>query len=838
MISNIESIKNILTKFRLLLLFAGLLGMLLSTFQPLPAQAQNDTNILLPSIYVVGSRRQVRSAVDTPAPVDIISGEELTDQATGDVTSTLRNVVPSYNVSRQPLSDAATFIRPANLRGLASDQSLVFINGKRRHRGAVITFLGNGISDSSQGPDISVIPAIALKRVEVLRDSASAQYGSDAIGGVFNFVLKDSPGERMAEVQWGQTYEGDGDELRLATNLGVPITENGFMNLSAEWRDTQPSSRSVQRSDAMELIQGGNTNVRQPYAQRWGSPDIEDDLKTFLNFGIDVGEQSHLYAFANFARKESEGEFFFRSPLKRTGRLGVFFIENADGDKIPLRSKDGFSFADENCSPSGLNCFLGGFNPRFGGKITDKSATMGVRGDFLSDITYDLSYTLGRSEAEFFIRNTLNPSLGAESPTQFELGSYVQTEQTANLDLSYPIEVSGLASPIFFALGAEWRNEKFRVKPGEESSYIAGPLAQEGFGIGANGFSGFSPAISGVWDRSNIAGYMDIEVDLVDQFTIGVMGRMERFDNFGRTTDGKVSAIYRITDGIGLRGSASTGFRAPTVGQENITNVTTALIDGALTQQGTVPATCPEAKSVGAKELEPEESLTLAGGFVAESGPFSLTADYFNIKIEGRLGGSKDYAVDRTQITNPCITAQDVHKIRFFGNGFDTRTQGVDVSANLDLTDFISLIGQGSTELVFVGNWTETEVTSHDPDFIDQKRILQIEEALPNYRFNMSLNHKRESWRGLVRLNYFGPFTEVHTDNMAWLIEADSQITVDIEATYSLLSNIELTIGAENVFDNYPEENPWKENTGAKYPESAPAGFNGGFYYGRLRYFF
>ncbi len=833
-----SSVKNSLVKLRVLWLLIGTIAVLLPAIHPSPAKAQNDSEVLLPSIYVVGSRREIRSAVDTPAPVDIISGEEITDQATGDVTSAIRNVVPSYNVSRQPLSDAATFIRPANLRGLASDQSLVFVNGKRRHRGAVITFLGNGVSDASQGPDISVIPAIALKRVEVLRDSASAQYGSDAIAGVINFVLKDSPEDGTAEAQWGQTYEGDGDELRLATNLGLPITENGFLNLSAEWRDTEPTSRSVQRSDAAELIQGGNTHVRQPYAQRWGAPDIDDDIKTFLNFGIDVGEQSHLYSFANFSRKESEGEFFFRSPLERTGRIGVFFLENPDGSKTPLRSRDGFSFADENCSPSGKNCFPGGFNPRFGGKITDKSATVGIRGDFLSSAKYDLSYTLGRSEADFSIRNTLNPSLGADSPTQFELGSYVQTEQTANLDLSYPVEISGFASPLFFAVGAEWRNEKFRIKPGEESSYKEGPLAQEGFGIGANGFSGFSPDISGSWDRSNIAGYMDLEADLIPQLTIGLMGRLEKFDDFGSTADGKVSSLYRITDNLSLRGSVSTGFRVPTVGQENVTNITTAYIDGALTQQGIIPSFCSEAKHIGAKELEPEESLTLAGGVVTEAGPLSLTADYFNIKVEGRIGASKDYEIDITQIADPCITAEDVRKIRFFGNGFDTRTQGVDVSANLDLTDFISFIGQGRTGLVFVGNWTKTEVTSYDPDFLDDRRILQLEDALPNYRFNTSLNHKRDKWRGLVRLNYYGPYTEIHTDNTAWIIKADSQVTFDIEATYALLSNVELTIGAENVFDNYPEENPYKENTGSKYPESAPAGFNGGFYYGRLRYFF
>ncbi len=841
--------------FRLAVAVAGVLFLCLPAGTDAAWARDDDSGALtLHKMTVIGTRRHVHAATDTPAPVDIIPGEDLTDQGTGDISNLLRTMVPSYNVGTQPISDAATFVRPANMRGLAADQSLVFINGKRRHRAAVITFLGNGVSSGAQGPDISVIPAIAVERVEILRDSASAQYGSDAIAGVMNFVLKDRPEGGLVETQWGQTYEGDGAEYRTAFNIGVPVTESGFANLSAEWREAGPTVRSVQRDDAAGLIAGGNTHVRQPYAQVWGQPEISDDIKIFLNSGLEVSEALEFYAFGNIARRESEGGFFFRNPNSRTD----VFIKEVDHDNNPDTEKVNYRLAAGGDCPAEADrrvadkneffqgypgdCFTfnksfpSGFTPSFKGKVNDKAATAGFRGSFDSGFTYDTSYTVGRNRVDFFIRNTVNASLGPETPVQFDLGSYVQTEHTLNADFTYPLDIRLFASPLYVATGAEWRKEEFKVLPGEEDSWVIGPLAEDDFGVGANGFSGFSDDVSGKWDRSNTAVYIDLETDVLEHLTLATMGRLEDYEEFGSTKDGKIAALYKVVPGLGLRGSVSTGFRAPTVGQQNIQNVTTAFLDGALRQDATLPPTCPEARQFGAKPLKPEESLTLAGGFVVESELLSFTADYFNIKVEDRLGRSKENTLE-SPVQNGCIKAGDVRLVRYFGNGFDTRTQGVDLSASLSVSRLMPSLGQGETEIIFAGNWTDTEVTSHNPDFLDEKRILQLEEALPDYRFNMTLRHEREQWNGFVRLNYFGSYTETHVDNLDRLIHAGDEVTLDVEMSYVLMKRVELSVGAENIFNNFPDRNPHAGFAGSKYPESSPMGFAGGFYYARLRYF-
>ncbi len=807
---------------RIIALFGALIALLFLCVLPDNAQAQSESEaVLLPYMYVIGSRRPVRSTTDTASPVDVIAGEDFTNQGSGDMSNLLRTLVPSYNVAPNPISDAATFIRPANLRGLAPDQSLVFVNGKRRHRAAVISFLGNGLSDGAQGADLSVIPAIAIDRVEVLRDSASAQYGSDAIAGVINFVLKDSPDGGTVETQWGQTYEGDGTEYRGAFNIGLPVTESGFANLSAEWRESGPTVRSVQRDDAAALIAAGNTNVRQPYAQIWGDPDVDGDIKIFLNSGIEISEHLKLYAFGNIARRETEGGFFFRNPQTREG-------VNVDGDGNTL----------EYTLPSGEvfrwdQRFPGGFTPQFKGEIKDKAATVGFRGSVTSDLTYDTSYTIGQSRVDFFIRDTINSSLGPDSPTQFELGSYIQTDQTANADLTYKLGVPIFHSPLYIATGVEWRRENFEILAGERDSWVTGPLAEAGFGIGANGFSGFSDRVVGEWDRSNIAVYLDLEADVFANLTLGAMGRWENFDDFGSTADGKVAALLRVIPGLSLRGSVSTGFRVPTVGQENVQNVTTEF-DGMLRQLGTIPATCPEARLIGVEPLEPEESLTFTTGLVAEAGLVSLTADYFNIRVDDRLGKSKDITINQ-RVQDSCLEAQDILVFSYYGNGFDTRTEGVDIVATVDVS---SLLGNGETRLVLAGNWTDTEVIRHDPNFIDEERILQIEKSLPDYRFNATLHHSRNAWSGLVRLNYFGSYSEVHAGSIEFLIHPEDEITFDAEISYLLMNSVELTVGAENVFNNFPDRNAYAGETGAKYPESSPMGLGGGFYYGRLRYLF
>ena len=835
-------------------------GVYAASFASGDLRAQEDEAFEIGDIYVVGTRRPVRSTADTPAPIDLIGGDDFTDQGTTNLPDLMRTLVPSYNVATQPISDAATFIRPANLRGLGPDQTLVFVNGKRRHRAAVISWLGNGLSEGAQGPDISVIPAIALKRVEVLRDTASAQYGSDAIAGVMNFVLKDRPDGGIVETQWGRTYEGDGAAYRIAANAGLPLGEAGFANLSAQWHESEPTVRSVQRSDAKGLIEGGNTYVRQPYAQIWGQPDVSGDYTLFLNSGVEMNEMAEVYAFGNFANRETEVGFFFRNPNTRGG----VFVDRLVGD---LRPNDGMACpaitpTDDFFSPeearaymnANPGCFVfnerfpGGFTPQFKGEVSDTAGTAGLRGAFDSGLTWDVSYTMGVNEIDFSMRDTINASLGPDTPTQFQLGSYTQTEQTANLDLTYEMGVAAFDSPLHTAVGLEWRREQFEIAAGEPASWRAGPLARDGFGIGANGFSGFSDVVAGSWSRSNIAGYVDLEADVTESVTVGTMGRVEHFDDFDTTTDAKLGALYQVTDNFGLRGSASTGFRAPTVGQQNVINVTTAFFTDAttgrtgLTQRGTIPPTCAEARLKGGKPLEPEESLTFTVGMVAERGPFSFTADYYRIDVEGRLAQSATQSLTDAEKASVgdsgCIPAGDIGNFRYFTNSLDTRTQGVDLVASVDLSPVAAGLEDGQTELVLVGNWTSTTVTKHDPKALDRQRIVQLEDALPKVRFNTTLRHEQERWSAFARVNYFGSYSEYHADVESWLFHPGAEFTVDLEASYKPMSGVELSLGAENVLNNFPDENPFAENVGSKYPESAPMGIAGGFYYARARYTF
>ena len=884
---------------------------------PIGAVAEDEGDAFeLSDIFVVGTRRPVRSTADTPAPIDLIGGEDFTDQGTTNLTDTMRTLVPSYNVNPQPISDEATFIRPANLRGLAPDQTLVFVNGKRRHRAAVISYLGNGVSDGAQGPDIGVIPAIALERVEVLRDTASAQYGSDAIAGVINFVLKSRPDGGAIETQWGRTYENDGESYRIATNVGVPISESGFANLSAQWHESEPTVRSVQRGDAERLIAAGNTGVRQPYAQIWGAPDIRDDYTVFVNSGMDVSETAEIYAFGNVSGRETEGGFFFRNPNNRSGVYHKSYVDDrmvSEDDPQLLKDEtistrllgdpdgdpDACDFAKEfvekrmvdtddgpkpkdalrvdafrSAHPDLLietgnemadleairteypDCFAfnqlrpSGFTPSFRGTVSDTAGTGGVRGALDSGLTWDLSYTWGRSSIDYFIRNTINPSLGQNTRFEFDLGTATQTEQVLNADLTYAIDVTGFDSPLHTAAGLEWRREEFAIVSGEPDSWRLGPLANQGFGVGANGFAGFPPSAADTWRRDNTAAYIDLEADVRRNVTLAAMGRAERYDDFGTTTDFKLGARFQMTDQVAVRGSASTGFRAPTLGQSQFSKVTTEFgerLDGTfgLRQSGTVAPSCSEAVEFGADPLTPEESVTFTAGVVAESGALSLTADIYNIDVDDRLAVSKDYTIEDqerknkiNQRGNACFEALDVREVKFFGNALDTRTRGVDVVASVDLSEAAPIPGDGETEFVVVGSYVSTEVKRFEEEFLDEKRLNQLEKALPKFRFNATLRHEQARWSGFARLNYYGAYEEYHADVEAWLYEAGREFTLDAEVAYAPVEGLRLSIGAENILNNFPDENPFAKNLGSLYPESSPMGFAGGFYYARARYVF
>ncbi|WP_086933511.1 TonB-dependent receptor plug domain-containing protein [Agarilytica rhodophyticola] len=806
-------------------------------------------------VISIGTRSSARSATDSPAAVDVIGAAEFSSQGGNDLQELFRNVVPSYNVNQQPISDGATIVRPANLRGLSPDHTLVLLNGKRRHRASIITWQGNGISNGSQGPDISVFPSIALKNVEVLRDGAAAQYGSDAIAGVINFNIKDDSQGGSFEVKLGEYAEGDGQKGTIAGNIGLPLGANGFINLSAEYSYADPTDRSTQRTDAIAVINNGFP-ARDP-AQIWGLPEIEDDIKALANFAIELSPSAELYGHTNYASKTVTGGFFFRNPLTRSGVNGY---TNDNG--TPSDTSDDFSAllvgdltadGSGNCNTdirvvggmldaqglaeladvqSDPNCFHftelfpGGFTPFFGGDAVDYSFLTGLRGETEGGLSWDISGYLGHHEVDFFIGDTVNASLGPNTPTSFDPGKYAQTDINVNADFGYE-----LSDTVFFAWGAEWREEEFEITAGQAESFAIGPLADQGFSTGSNGFAGFPTFSAGEFTRENIALYFDTEVQLTDSWLGTAAVRWEDFDGFGTTTNYKIGSNYQFNDSVGIRSTFSTGFKAPTPGQINAFNVTTEFQNGVLVSNGTVPSTNPIALLRGGRELEPEESQSFTAGLFFSVGVFDITLDYFNIKVDERLNLSTEFELtDAEQISLDASIpgAGSVNNFRFFTNDFDTETSGVDLVVSTS-SEWLG----GTTEWNFVLNNTNTDITDFNTATVDATRVREVEEGVPTFRSNISATHLLENWRILTRLSRYGSWYDSEDD-----IKYSGEFLVDAELAYNVTSNSEIIIGANNIFDQEPENNPNATSSGNTFSQYTPFDFNGAFWYARYRYSF
>jgi len=817
-------------------------------------------------IAVVGTRAAPRSVAESPVPVDIVGGDELGKNASTDMLDQLQAAVPSFTVKSQPISDAASFIRPVNLRGLSSDSTLILLNGKRRHRASVIAFQGGGVNDGAQGPDISVIPSAALKQVEVLRDGAAAQYGSDAIAGVMNFVLKDDADGGSISARYGEYYEGDGANTVIDGNVGLPFTDDGFVNLSFQLKNADATSRSVQRPDAAGLIQHGNTHVNNP-AQVWGNPEVKDDVTLFANVGLDLGNDKEFYMFGNYSERTATGGYYYRNPQNRggvfTGANGIL-VGDLDGVgqgiECPVLPVSDNVLADpiyqEIASDSavGQNCwvfnelFPGGYTPQFTGAINDTSLTMGTRGEIKGgawdEWFYDLSGSVGRNESRYTLANTVNPSLGPNQPIDntFDTGAYIQLEKSFNADMSKGVDM-GLDEPVNVAMGLEWREESFEIISGEQASWELGPLADQGFSVGSHGFAGFSPESQGENVRRSWAAYVDMEAQVTEELLVGGAVRYEDFTSFGDTANYKLTMQYTVTDELSLRASTSTGFRAPTVGQANVVNTQTSLVGGELIQSATYPPTHPVSLQKGGRELQPEESRSFAFGGVFQSGDFFLTVDYYNIIVTDRIAQTDKISIEESDwaplreagIQNPELLGT----ITYFANDFDTRTRGVDVVANYGA----ELLG-GDTKFSLAFNWNKTSVDKFS-DATGEFKVRRLEEAIPEYRSTFTIAQNWDDVSAFIRANYFGEYLAVHADSsdIGWYETADSAITLDAEVSYFLNDSVTLSVGANNILDQ--EAQKLQQGgagaysiVGAEYYESGPFDYNGGFYYVKATYKF
>ena len=783
---------------------------------------------LMEEAIVVGSRHAPRSEKESAAPVDVLNADELRTQAAVDMDDMLRTLTPSYNIQRHGIDDEATLVRPATLRGLPPDNLLVLVNGKRRHRSGVIALLGSSLNTGSQGPDLSVIPAIALMQMELLRDGAAAQYGSDAIAGVLNLRLRESSKGVLVETRGGQYFEGDGRLSQVAANVGLPLTEDGFFNVSVEYRQSDPTIRSGQRANAATLRERGY-RVEEP-AQIWGSPDLDGVWNTFFNTGVDLGNGAEAYSFGGWAKRRAEGGFFFRAPGTSSARSSVFRIgdqravadldldDDIDPANLEVPSLDSSfdeiqAFVDEYQGDLFLfnERFPGGFTPRFGADIRDVSLVAGLRGARSGGLKWDASVSAARSNIEFFIFNTINASLGPETPTSFRPRDYIQTEVAANLDFSYAMEVGGLASPLGIAWGAEWRQETFESVAGDEASYVVGPFAAQGFSSGSNGYQGLHPSNAGKWDRPNYALYLDMQADVVPQLQLGTAVRYEDFyADFGNTLNGKLSALFRASDRVNLRSTVSTGFRAPSPGQANLRAVTTGFSGtGGLTEQGQVPSTHPIAAALGGEELTEEKSVGFSVGTAMElADDFDLTLDYFDIAIEDRIAltGNIKITDQIAAIIREEEALQGVsvlQEVKFFSNDFDTRTRGIDLVLSWTRTwDTQSL-----SHVDFAYNWTQNVLEDFsqvrtvseflgkpldepiDFTLMTPRREVELEEMNPEHRLVLTGSHQMGAWNALLRPSYFSAWKACRfQDNSCGDLDSfDGGVIVDAEVGYTPL---------------------------------------------------
>ncbi len=806
-----------------------------------------DTEIT--EVVVLGSRRSQRTVAEAAVPVDVISASEVGHQGDRNLLDVLASSAPSFNVSREAINDTATMVRPFSLRGLPSDSTLVLVNGKRQHRGAVIGEFVSGVQRGAQGVDLYALPGIALAQVELLRDGSSAQYGSDAIAGVINLVLADNPTARKVDLQWGRYYRGDGAIANIGAQLGFALGAEGGMTLSAEWRDARPTSRGLQDPAATALTAAGLPGVPNP-AVVWGSPRGNDDYKLVANGHMALGS-AEAYLFGNYASRAVDGSFFYRNPIRRTGvfsndggqTLLVGDLTPTDGVTCPAvpivgGKPEAAALAAVASNPA---CFVfnqrypGGFTPRFGGTVEDYSAVAGIRGEFANGWRYDLSGSVGQNGIKLGISNTVNASMGPASPADFQLGQQVQREELLNLDLHHDLEI-GWQGPLSVAFGLQQHNESFRIVAGEPASYTRGPLALQGFSAGSNGFQGFSPDTAGITRRRSHGAYLDLEGNPTETLLVAAAVRGEKFSDFGQAFTAKGSGRFEFTSGWAVRGSLGTGFRAPTVGQTALRRTSTSFAGGQLVENLVLPPTNPVASLLGGSPLQPERSRHLGFGLVGEIGAATLTLDAFRIAIRDRLAFTQRLVSDdeRSRLVQLGIAdASTISSVQFFSNEVDTTTRGLDFVLNLPTQN---QLGKGL--LTLAQNFTSTRVTRRG-SALTPLLALEIERAEPRQRTTLTAVQSIGDFSFTLRANHYGRYTELLFTDETLLFESPGSMVVDAEVSYAAPKGVNVVLGAKNLFNRYPAENPFGRQPGflgAIYPLTSPYGYNGGFAYLRLEW--
>jgi len=792
-------------------------------------------------IVTTGSRSaKPRSAGDSPVPVDVINADDFTAMGnTADLTDNLKALVPSFTAT-PATGDGSAFVRPTSLRGTAPDQTLVLINGKRRHRSALVQFLAPAAGNGSHGVDIGMLPGMAVKRVEVLRDGAASQYGSDAVAGVINFILKDDREGGSAKVQFGEFFDGE-QSLNAGFNFGLPIGDSGFINATLEYTDNDALSRGTQTVPGQAVVDSGVQGVGAdspfgdaPLVQTWGRPQTEG-TRFFLNSGFELSSSTELYVRFSLAETDGRYRFFYRAPDHSTFTSQRSYGDGCDvcdpnaDDPIlndPL-IPDTLSLIDQ-----GWTGLPAGFTPFLDGKQDDASLVVGVSGEFDSGMLYDISYGYGKNELDYFLNNTANPSLGPGDFTNlpqmgFDVGAYAQEENNVNADFSLPMSDS-----INLAFGFEAREETFTLAAGEPNSY---------FGSGSSGFRGVEAKNAGSHKRDNVAVYADVEHDVSDAFLVQYAARYENFSDFGGTLNGKVAARYRVSDTFALRGAVSTGFHAPTPGQSNISTIITTFdsVSGAQVEEGLFPVGDPSAQAAGAVALTEETSTNISAGFTADLGDYvSLTLDVYQIDVDDRIYRTGNIPVPPQPGDDPNLPARS---LSYYTNALDVEHQGVDIVA----TSSFDIGSETSLDLALAYAYNKIDVAGqklievggvlHQP--VNDDLVESIENNYPEHRWTLTGNFLiGENFNVMTRLNYYGE----HWDERGNISDGDrspidSVMYVDLEAGWNLDDNWRVVLGGANILDEFVNEvgPPFDDRSfyGLHYPRRTPANYEGGSWY-------
>ncbi|MDQ5873347.1 MAG: TonB-dependent receptor, partial [Acidobacteriota bacterium] len=770
----------------------------------------------------VGSRA-IGTAAEKAVPVDVFTEEQI-ESATGttETNQIIQALTPSFNFPRPTITDGTDSVRPATLRNLRPDQLLVLINGKRRHTSALVN-VNNSVGRGSSGVDLNAIPAALIERIEVLRDGAAAQYGSDAIAGVINIVLKSGVDPVTLNLKGGVTTHSDGELFDASATWGAPIGR-GAVNLVAEYRDRQPTNRAGRDlRDQVVAGDGGNNAVPQPN-HHWGDSEAKD-LIGFLNANVPINDDgtTSFYAFGGASRREGTHGGFYRLASNNRNWPQIY----------PL-----------------------GFLPLIEPTVVDYSGTAGVRG-VASGLFWDVSAQYGHNRFDFDIANSLNTSLGPTSTkTNFYSGSLEFNHFVGNLDVTREFDV-GLAGPLNIAGGLEYRNENFQQIAGEPDSYRDGGSPNQFGGraeIGAQVFPGFRPSNVADEDRDSYAAYVDFEADVLKSVRIGLAGRFEDYSDFGNTSDGKITLRFQPIQPIVFRAAASTGFRAPSLSQSFFSSTsTTFLAVGGVLQPfevATFRVDSPQARVLGAEPLKPEESVNLSAGIVLSPvRAFEFSADFWRIDID-------DHIVLSGNFTGPAIAALlnplGANGGRFFTNAIDTRTEGLDLTAryNFDLRsagrlDLTGAYSRSETEIVRVAD-TPPQLAGFQEVLFDRvvRRLTVCGQPEDNLR--LGADWQKDRIGVLVRTSRYGEYCSF-TNPAAFDQTFSAEWVTDIEIAYTW-KPLTFAVGAQNVFDTFPDRNigPDANLTGPvgaqeaifSYPRNSPFGMNGRFVYSRVSYTF